>query len=459
MGACMQPTHLWRMANVKELSLSAAASAENNPLIMAVLGCAGEGKSTLVNSLLLMEPESDSEEEEDDDTADVGVGLDDSGVRCYTKCRDNASVKIWDTPGLAYASTVNQEGVISLLRQRAGDDVDLFLYCIAYRPDVKVTSSHVNIIKFLTKQFGKEFWRKVLLVFTMVNKIKERKSIPKLAKNIEKGLKSALRNADVPEDVLRNQCLILAGLGEKPLPINENEVIDWNQQFFTRCLDTIKKERKRAALTQARFGRSIWKGLIEFWETTTGNELALTFTGGVAGMGVGGVSGGMYCSSAKPITFAIGLGGTATTTGSAAGAAGASTLASTVSTGAVASTVGPGAVASGTGTGVVTAGTAEMASVVVGSAGGTIVGAAGTGGAMAFEAGGGIAAGAAGTSVMVGVKGGAMAAAKGCSAVAGTVPTAVLCGVVGALGLGLLTGALMVAYFGTRKRKKRKTET
>ena len=39
---------------------------EGNPVTMAVVGCAGQGKSTLVNSLLLMDRESDEAAEEGD---------------------------------------------------------------------------------------------------------------------------------------------------------------------------------------------------------------------------------------------------------------------------------------------------------------------------------------------------------------------------------------------------------
>ena len=144
-----------------------ARIAENKEMTMVVVGLAGEGKSTLVNSLLLMDPDS----EEAAETNDEGLSVS-RKVRCYTKARDGAKVKIWDTPGLQDSKTVDQEKVIKQLRKEAGEDVDLFLFCVKYSPGVRITSvCYTNLVHLLTKHFGKEFWRKVILVLTMVNTV------------------------------------------------------------------------------------------------------------------------------------------------------------------------------------------------------------------------------------------------------------------------------------------------
>ena len=236
-------------------------AAETTDLTMAVVGLAGQGKSTLINSLLLIDPDS----EEAAETGDEGLSVS-NDVICYTKGRDNATVKIWDTPGLQDDSTMKQETVIKLLHERAGDDVDLFLYCVAYYPGIRISDeSRVNVVKYLTKHFGKELWRKTILVLTMVNtiKVEKRKTIPKLAENIENGLKNALRGAGVPEDIVQSKRLMLAGLEQEPLAINENDEIEWNKEFFIRCFGTLE-EAKRATLTQARFGRPFWKYYLDF---------------------------------------------------------------------------------------------------------------------------------------------------------------------------------------------------
>ena len=242
--------------NAQEEELTRVA--ERTALTMAVIGSAGQGKSTLVNSLLLMDPDT----EEAAATAGEGVSIS-HDVVCYTRTRDKVNVKIWDTPGL-HDTMINPEVVIKLLRERAGDDVDLFLYCVAYHPGLRQhNEGRTNVIKFLTKHFGTEFWRKTLLVLTMVNTVEIKSKIPNLTRNIESGLKYALRSAGVPEEIVQRQELILAGLGEEPLAINEVEKVEWNRKLFLRCLDTVQTA-KRATFTQVRHGKSFWRNFLEF---------------------------------------------------------------------------------------------------------------------------------------------------------------------------------------------------
>ena len=210
-------------------------AAESAVLTMAVIGFAGQGKATLVNSLLLTDPDSQDTAEASGEGCYVIAD-----VQCYIRSRDNAEITIWDTPGLGDSETMTSEEVLKRLHDGAGGNIDLLLFCIAYRPGLRVDDSHINVIKLLTTLFGKVVWRKALLVFTMVNKIENQKSIPKIAQNVEKGLKNALRGAGVPEDIVTDQRLILAGLGEEPLPINENENIDWNTDFFLYCFGMVK---------------------------------------------------------------------------------------------------------------------------------------------------------------------------------------------------------------------------
>ena len=114
-------------------------TAESSKMTMAFIGRGGQGKSTLVNSLLLIDPDSEETAEMGDDEDKVG---------CYTKCRNNTAMKIWDTVGLQDDGARNQEMVIRLLRTRARDDIDLFLYCVAYHPGIRHDDCNSNIIKF-----------------------------------------------------------------------------------------------------------------------------------------------------------------------------------------------------------------------------------------------------------------------------------------------------------------------
>ena len=235
-------------------------TAQNNPVTMAVVGCAGQGKSTLVNSLLRIDHDRGGAKEGGLRKTETEV------VRCYTNMRNGTVVKIWDTPGLDDSAHLNQEKVIKELRKEAGDSLDIILFCIAYFPGVRVTDKHCDIIKYLTKHFGTDIWKRTRLVLTMVNTVPppKRESIPVIKFNIEEGLKKALRDAGVPQVIVDAQHLSLAGYYTEKLWISKREEIDWNKDFFNECLDTVTNDEKKITLTQSREGKSIWPELAKY---------------------------------------------------------------------------------------------------------------------------------------------------------------------------------------------------
>ena len=221
--------------------------AKENTLTIATVGPPGEGKSTLVNSLLPM--------------ADKVVAEGDRGetvmrnVRKYAKIRDGAEVIIYATPGLDGVHQ-NDTSTIEELYERAGNEVDLCLFCIAYRPGLRVDDGHRHVIRLLTERFGKYFWRKAFLVMTMVNNVHDSKRLSMLQSNVERCLLQALCDAGVPEDIVKDQYLLLAGIGEEPLWVGDGEY-DWNNQLFLRCFDAIANEKKKKTFVQARYGKSV----------------------------------------------------------------------------------------------------------------------------------------------------------------------------------------------------------
>jgi GTPase SAR1 family protein len=220
--------------------------ADEKTLAIAVVGYYGDGKSTLVNSLLHMdEPSTDMRE------------IITSGVHCYSKLRDGAKVTIWETHGLGDSAHVSSERVIGELYERAGDDVDLCLFCIAYRIGMRVHDGHRNVIRSLTKCFGISFWKKSCFVLTMANTMTEPKMISALQSNIERNLLQALRNVGVPEDIIRDKQLLLAGMREEPLPVNDGKYEDWNNQLFQCCHNAMTDKTKRKTFEQARYGKSV----------------------------------------------------------------------------------------------------------------------------------------------------------------------------------------------------------
>ena len=79
-------------------------------------------------------------------------------VHCYQRSRDGATVSIWETSGLGNGAHVSEKRIIKELREGTTNEVDLCLFCIAYRKDVTVDDSHRNVIRLLTKEFGNRFW-------------------------------------------------------------------------------------------------------------------------------------------------------------------------------------------------------------------------------------------------------------------------------------------------------------
>ena len=229
----------------------------------------------------------------------------------------------------------------------------------------------------------------------------------KLAENIENGLKNALRGAGVPEDIVKSKSLILAGLGEEPLAINENKKIDWNRKLFIHCINEMPENGSRATLIQSREGKGVWEKFIDFCSRDELNIAMASGTAGSVGLGVGGMVGAEVGAMIGSVSIAV---------ASSAGTVGA--------TGAIA-----------------------------GTAAGTVAAAAGTTGAIASTVG---AAGAIGTSAVAGA-GGTMAAATGTTAVAGALSAgavATACTGVGALALGLLATYYVAKYLWSRKTKE-----
>ena len=237
--------------------------AESNSLTVAVVGSAVQGKSTLIDSLFLTDLESPKA---------AMAGDWDEDVCCYLKSREGTTVRIWETS----AAGTHVSGIIRKLREGTGNEVDLCLFCIAYCRDVKVDDGHRNVIKFLTEEFGRKFWKKVLFVMTMVNLVDDPKAIPILQRDIQHELMLALRDAGVPEDIVRDQQLLLAGIGKEPLLVND-KYEDWNDKLFLHCFEAIQSESKRVTFTKARYGRSLWRQILAEVAsaiTTTGSKLA-----------------------------------------------------------------------------------------------------------------------------------------------------------------------------------------
>ena len=191
--------------------------------------------------------------------------------------------------------------IIDELYKKTGGKFDLCLFCIAYRIGMRVDEGPENVIKLLTESFGHTLWKKTCLVLTMVNTMTNKKQFPSLKTNVEEQLKQYLRNAGVPEDIVRDQCILPAGIGEEPLLLNGKQE-DWNNTLFLHCLSKIGNETKMITFTQVRQGINIWR-VIAFGTglgavgaaTTTGTKIGASvgLAGGSIGVAAGAIAGGM----------------------------------------------------------------------------------------------------------------------------------------------------------------------
>ena len=160
--------------------------AKNVPVNLVVIGNAGQGKSTLVNSMLDFTAEDPRAAAEGDEGLTCT-----KHVRLYSNIRDGAVVRIWDTPGLYDSVHVKQEMILKELSASTEQKIDLVLMCIAYRRGVRVDDGHKSVIHLMTNYYGKYFWKKVVFVMTFVNEMElDYEAHSKLLATIERQLKS-----------------------------------------------------------------------------------------------------------------------------------------------------------------------------------------------------------------------------------------------------------------------------
>ena len=228
--------------------------AESTQLNLAVIGLAGQGKSTLVNSLLGYETDHPDAAEEG------GQGLTETEkIRKYTREREGAVVNVWDTPGLYDNNHVDQEMILKELSRRTGGKLDLVLFCVGFHKGVRIDDSYQNVISSLTNVFSQDFWKYVLFVATFVNlsPFREENKQCRLLEGIESELKKAVRNTGVPSKIISSIPFMTAGKEPGPLPF-EPETAEWNSRLFEKCLDKVDADALPVIL-QVRCGVSIWK--------------------------------------------------------------------------------------------------------------------------------------------------------------------------------------------------------
>ena len=292
----------------REQEISAAVSAlqkkaRSVQLNIVVVGKGGDGKSTLVNSLLGFK-------RGDKNAAEVaGKGLPTTkSVQNHQNTRNEVVVRVWDTPGLFDQSFVKQEQILAELSVNTKKKADLVLVCIKYCPGVRVDDSHKRAISIYTKVFGENFWKYALFVMTMVNcassEMEYREEHLELLTNIKRDLKTALSDSlqqDLSmsegdaKEIASKVPFLTAGREPGILPFENKE---WNGRLFEHCLDKADSNNV-PTLLQVRYGDAIWRQIVL---ATIGG----TAVGAVGGAAVGAGVGALIGLAGGPPTIATG---------------------------------------------------------------------------------------------------------------------------------------------------------
>ena len=131
---------------------------EETEIRIIVTGKTGNGKSSLLNSILELEEFKEGYE----------------GLRCTTTVTTHhydvtpgLSIKLFDSPGLQDI-TGEENSIIRELKEKCGE-VNLALICKSMI-DYRLTPDDKLALKKLHSAFGDEFWKHVVFIFTFANK-------------------------------------------------------------------------------------------------------------------------------------------------------------------------------------------------------------------------------------------------------------------------------------------------
>ena len=238
-------------------------------LNILITGVTGSGKSALTNAFLgQTEPGADGAAKEGHDIK----------TRCTERVEAKESkrvqqigIKIWDTPGLKDGSGSKEQkkylDQIAVVRERYNPG-DLVIFCI--KADTRFVDGkdnmNVKIMIKLTKKFGKDFWKDVVIVLTFANTLEtinphwmllspedKTKEFKEKIKQYEEQIRSNMMNCvKIDPKIVKNMKVVPAGHYMIPgLPDRKY----WFSTLWFQCLDAITTDQAKAALVYSYQGR------------------------------------------------------------------------------------------------------------------------------------------------------------------------------------------------------------
>ncbi|MBD1899294.1 50S ribosome-binding GTPase [Trichocoleus sp. DQ-A3] len=189
-------------------------------LVFFVVGRAGWGKSSTVNSLI-------GEEKckvDDDEVATTEVtefDFDMNGVKA----------KIFDTPGLCDGSGNDQKYIKEISQKIKNPDLMLYVNRL---DETRITGNDQRGIKIISDALGWEIWENAVIVFTFSNNVSPSEYNTKLAKRtdlIRKAIADCIQNPD-----LASQIPVVAIDNKNSIRPDGKE---WLAEFFTVVADRV----------------------------------------------------------------------------------------------------------------------------------------------------------------------------------------------------------------------------
>ncbi len=247
--------------DAKDFTFSDAVNEHNRKLLdsktdltIMILGKPGVGKSTLINGLLGKK------------LADVSVvgGIGVQGctreIQSYLIEERNATVTIWDTPGLL-DPTCDTDKILDTVAEKCAS-INLFLFCIdmsdtRYLPDNIVQ----KMIKKINSILGGEVWQMTLVLLTRTNVAI---SAFRYQCDSNDDLKVAFeRNLHDFKSIITKELGTFFDEGMKIIPVGfwkeikllESDENLWLSKFWIECLQRISSSEGKAALIKVNMYR------------------------------------------------------------------------------------------------------------------------------------------------------------------------------------------------------------